>query len=135
MKKIFIFMILMTQIVFAKTASWYGKGFEGKPTASGYLYSSKQLTCASNSYPFGTVLKVTNKENKKSVVVVVIDRGAFTKKYKRSIDLSKRAFDEIAKTGEGLIKVDIKVVNQKHTFKYKHGNPKFTKKEYKEFLK
>lgn len=135
MKKIFIFMILMTQIVFAKTASWYGKGFEGKPTASGYLYSSKQLTCASNSYPFGTVLKVTNKENKKSVVVVVIDRGAFTKKYKRSIDLSKRAFDEIAKTGEGLIKVDIKVVNQKHTFKYKHGNPKFTKKEYKKFLK
>lgn len=135
MKKIFIFMILMTQIVFAKTASWYGKGFEGKPTASGYLYSSKQLTCASNSYPFGTVLKVTNKENKKSVVVVVTDRGAFTKKYKRSIDLSKRAFDEIAKTGEGLIKVDIKVVNQKHTFKYKHGNPKFTKKEYKKFLK
>ena len=135
MKKGFLFMFFISQIIFAKTASWYGKGFEGKPTASGYIYSSKQLTCASNSYPFGTVLKVTNKENNKSVIVVVTDRGSFSKKYGRNIDLSKKAFDEIADTGEGLIKVDIKVVNKNHTFKYKHGNPKFTKREYKKFLK
>ena len=60
MKRILILMIFMSQIVFSKTASWYGKGFEGKLTASGYIYSSDQLTCASNRYPFGTVLKVTN---------------------------------------------------------------------------
>lgn len=59
------------------TASWYGKGFEGKLTASGYVFDSNQLTCASNEYPFGTVLKVTNNENKKSVLVVVTDRGGF----------------------------------------------------------
>lgn len=135
MKKIILFMFLMTNILFAYTVSWYGKGFDGKPTASGYLYNSKELTCASNTYPFGTVLKVTNKENKKSVIVVVTDRGSFSKKYGRSIDLSKTAFNKIAKSGEGLIKVDIEVVNKKHTFKYKHGSPKFTHKEYKEFLK
>ena len=135
MKRILILMFFISQIVFSKTASWYGEGFEGKLTASGYIYSSDQLTCASNRYPFGTVLKVTNKENKKSVVVVVTDRGSFTEKYRREIDLSRKAFDKIAVSSEGLIKVDIEVVNKKHIFKYKHGKPKFTKKEYKKYLK
>ena len=135
MKRIFILIFLLSQIVFSKTASWYGKGFEGKLTASGYIYSADQLTCASNRYPFGTVLKVTNKENKKSVVVVVTDRGSFTEKYGREIDLSRKAFDKISFSSEGLIKVDIKVVNKKHIFKYKQGKPKFTKKEYKKYLK
>lgn len=135
MKRILILMIFISQIVFSKTASWYGKGFEGKLTASGYIYNSDQLTCASNKYPFGTVLKVTNKENKKSVIVVVTDRGSFTEKYGREIDLSRKAFDKIAVSSEGLIKVDIEVVNKKHIFKYKHGKPKFTKKEYKKYLK
>ena len=135
MKRILILMFFISQIVFSKTASWYGKGFEGKLTASGYVYSSDQFTCASNRYPFGTVLKVTNKENKKSVIVVVTDRGSFTEKYRREIDLSRKAFDKIAVSSEGLIKVDIEVVNKKHIFKYKHGKPKFTKKEYKKYLK
>ena len=107
MKRIFILIFLLSQIVFSKTASWYGKGFEGKLTASGYIYSADQLTCASNRYPFGTVLKVINKENKKSVIVVVTDRGSFTEKYGREIDLNKKAFDKIASSSEGLIKVDI----------------------------
>lgn len=135
MKKIILLMFLMSQIIFAKTASWYGKGFEGKLTASGYIFSSKQLTCASNRYPFGTVLKVTNKDNDKSVIVVVTDRGSFTEKYGREIDLSRKAFKKIADTDEGLIKVDVEVINKKHIFKYKHGKPKCTKKEYKKFLK
>lgn len=135
MKKILFLMLFLSQIVFSKTASWYGKGFDGKLTASGYVFSSKQLTCASNTYPFGTVLEVTNRENKKSVVVIVTDRGSFTEKYGREIDLSRKAFDKIASSSEGLIKVDIKVVNKKHIFKYKQGKPKFTKKEYKKYLK
>lgn len=116
------------------TASWYGKGFEGKVSASGYVYTSNQLVCASNDYPFGTVLKVTNKRNSKSVIVVVVDRGSFKKKYGRKIDLSKQAFAKIAKLGEGLIKVKIEVLSQKTAFKYKHGKPRFTKDEYVEFL-
>lgn len=134
-KKLLLFLFLISNIIFAKTASWYGKKFDGKLTASGYVYSSKELVCASNKYPFGTVLKVTNKENKKFVIVVVIDRGVFDKKYGREIDLSERAFKEIANKNEGLIKVDIKEISKKHIFKYKHGKPKFDSKEYKKFLK
>lgn len=116
------------------TASWYGKGFEGKLTASGYLYDSNQLTCASNDHAFGTVLRVTNKKNGKSVLVVVTDRGGF-KKYDRKIDLSKAAFSKIASPGHGLIDTKIEVVSTKHTFKYKHGSPKFTSTEYKKYIK
>lgn len=138
MKKFYLFVVyifIMGQVSFANVASWYGAKFENKLTASGYLYNSKQFTCAENTYPFGTVLKVTNKKNNKSVIVVVTDRGAFSEKYGRHIDLSKSAFDEIAIVGEGLIKVKIEVVNKKHTFKYKHGSPEFTKEEYEKYLK
>lgn len=134
MKKFLIILILISQTACGKVASWYGKGFEGKPTASGYLYDSRQYTCASNSHPFGTVLKVTNIENKKSVVVVVTDRGGFTK-MGRDIDLSKAAFSKIANPNAGLIKVKIKVLSKDKTFKYKHGNPVFTAKEYQKFTK
>lgn len=136
MKKGFflIFLLLICSTVVSATASWYGKGFEGKVSASGYIYTSNQLTCASNDHPFGTVLKVTNKKNKKSVVVVVLDRGNFKKKYGRKIDLSKSAFSKIARLPEGLIKVDIEVLSKKNAFKYKHGKPKFTKDEYEYYI-
>ena len=71
LKRLLIIAFLMSQTACGKVASWYAKGFEGKSTASGYIYDSRQYTCASNSHDFGTVLKVTNKENGKSVVVVV----------------------------------------------------------------
>ncbi|MCI6152443.1 septal ring lytic transglycosylase RlpA family protein [Fusobacterium perfoetens] len=136
MKKTFIIllMVILSISIYADKVSWYGKGFEGKLTASGYIFDSKQYTCASNKYPFGTVLKITNKENNKSVKVVVTDRGGF-EKYGRTLDLSKKAFSEISSLDKGIINANIKVVNQKNTFKYKKGNPKFTSKEYKNFLK
>jgi len=133
LKKIFIIMIFISQLAFAGTASWYGKGFEGKRTASGYRYNSSALTCASNKYPFGTVLKVTNKANKKSVVVVVTDRGGFHK-LGREIDLSRAAFSKIANTNQGLIKVDIQVLSKDNVFKSVRNSPKFTDKEYKKFV-
>jgi len=133
LKKIFITMIFISQLALGKTASWYGKGFEGKKTASGYRYSSNALTCASNRYPFGTVLKVTNKANKKSVVVVVTDRGGFHK-YKREIDLSKAAFKQIANINQGLIKVNIQVLSKDKTFKTVKNSPRFTDKEYHKFV-
>lgn len=135
MKKILFLMILITNIVFAKTVSWYGKGFEGKITSSGYIFDSSDMTCASNLYPFGTVLKVTNRANGKSVKVVVTDTGSFGKKYGRDLDLSKGAFQKIASLKIGIINADIKVINQKHIFKYKKGTPHFTKQDYRRFLR
>lgn len=135
LKKLLIIVLLISQTACGKVASWYGKGFEGKRTASGYIFDSRQYTCASNTYDFGTVLKVTNIANNKSVIVVVTDRGAFKKKYGREIDLSKAAFAKIANTNEGLIKVKIKVLNEKNTFRYKHGSPVFNAREYNKYVK
>ncbi len=135
LKKLLIIALLISQTACGKVASWYGKGFEGRSTASGYIFDSRQYTCASNAYDFGTVLKVTNKTNNKSVVVVVTDRGSFKKKYGRDIDLSHAAFVKIANPNEGLIKVSIKVLNDKNTFKYKHGSPVFNAREYNKYVK
>ena len=122
LKRLLIIAFLMSQTACGKVASWYAKGFEGKSTASGYIYDSRQYTCASNSHDFGTVLKVTN-------------RGSFGKKYGREIDLSKASFAKIANPNEGLIKVKIKVLNEKNTFKYKHGSPVFNAREYQKYVK
>src|ERR1700735_2221581 len=56
-------------------ASWYGKFFQGKTTASGEPFDENQLTCAHRSLPLGSVLRVTNLRNNKSVIVTVNDRG------------------------------------------------------------
>lgn len=111
-------------------ASWYADGFEGKVTASGYIYNSNQLTCASNEYPFGTVLNVTNVDNNKNVIVVVTDRGSFDRKYNRKIDLSKSSFSKIENVNKGLAKVKVEVISQDKTFRYKHGKPIFNYNNY-----
>lgn len=136
MKYFLLGMLLMVFVSCTSTgtASWYGNGFEGKLTASGYVYDSNQLTCASNKYPFGTVLRVTNKTNGKSVLVVVTDRGGFDK-YGREVDLSKAAFKKIATLNEGLIDTKIEVVSKRDVFKYKHGSPRFNSAEYKKYIK
>lgn len=114
----------------AEIASYYGKGFHGKLTASGYIYNKNQLTCASNKYKFGSVLKVINLENKKEVIVVVTDTGSFTKKYGRDIDLSEEAFRRLDKLGKGLLDVKIELVDDSKVFRYKHGGPVFSYNNY-----
>lgn len=86
-------------------ASWYGPGFENKRTASGERFSSKGLTAAHRSLPFGTKLKVTR--GKKSVHVVVNDRGPFHKG--RVVDLSKEAARQLDMLGKGTASVQIEV--------------------------
>jgi rare lipoprotein A len=56
-------------------ASYYGPGFEGKLTASGIPFDKSAMVAAHPSYPFGTVVRVTNLANKRQVVVRVVDRG------------------------------------------------------------
>lgn len=84
-------------------ASYYGQGFQGNLMANGKPFDKNKLTVAHKTIPFGTKLKVTNKRNGKSVVVTVTDRGPFIKG--RHLDLSERAFREIADTNRGIIKV------------------------------
>ena len=74
-------------------ASWYGREFEGRPTASGEIFDSSQLTAAHPSLPFGTRLVVTNQHNNKSVTVRVNDRGPFVAA--RIIDVSRAAAEQL----------------------------------------
>lgn len=90
--------------------SYYGKPFHGRKTASGKIYNMYDYTCAAiNSIKLGTMLKVTNIRNKKSIVVKVTDRGAFAK-YGRTLDLSYAAFNAIGNTKSGILKVKIERV-------------------------
>ncbi len=89
-------------------ASYYGDEFQGKKTASGEIYNKWDYTCAHRTLNFGTRLKVTNMENKKTVIVRVNDRGPFAKN--RIIDLSYAAAKEIDMLQKGVIKVKIEVV-------------------------
>ena len=90
-------------------ASYYGKGFDGKKTASGEIFDQNALTCAHRSLPFGTKLKVTRKSNGKSVVVRVNDRGPYSKK--RILDLSVAAAKQLDLEKAGHAEVVAEVVD------------------------
>jgi rare lipoprotein A len=89
-------------------ASYYADKFHGRRTASGALFDINKYTAAHKKFPFGTKLRITNEANGASVIVEVTDRGPFVKS--REIDLSKKAFMEIAKNrGVGAMNVTIEV--------------------------
>lgn len=90
--------------------SWYGAQFHNRKTASGERFDSGALTMAHPSLPFGTVAKVTNLRNGRSVVVRVNDRGPFVGK--RIADLSQAAATEIGMLRKGLAKVRIEVLGE-----------------------
>jgi rare lipoprotein A len=92
-------------------ASYYHQKFHGRRTASGKIFDNTALTAAHKKLPFGTKVKVTNEANGKSVIVEINDRGPFTKA--REIDLTKRAFTEIANKNAGVIYVTIEVIEEK----------------------
>ncbi len=77
----------------AAHASYYADKFHNHKTASGKKYDKNKYSAAHKKLPFGTIVKVTNEANGKSVIVEVTDRGPFVRS--REIDLSKRAFMEI----------------------------------------
>jgi peptidoglycan lytic transglycosylase len=88
-------------------ASWYGKFFQGKETASGEDYNMNSMTCAHRSLPLGSMVKVTNLRNHKSVILRVNDRGPVPRS--RIIDLSYAAarFLGFAKRGTAPVRVDL----------------------------
>lgn len=90
-------------------ASYYGDEFHGRKTANGERFDQNKLTAAHKQLPFGTRVRVVNRQNGKSVVVRVNDRGPFVKG--RIIDLSSSAFRSIASIRAGVVPVHIEVVN------------------------
>lgn len=90
-------------------ASYYSKKATGARTASGEKLHHDSLTCAHKTYPFGTMLKVTNVQNKKEVIVRVTDRGPHTRG--RIIDLSYAAAKEIGMLLQGVCTVEVQVYN------------------------
>jgi rare lipoprotein A len=105
--------VLLSTFCFAQTqtgkASFYADKFEGRPTASGEKYKHNKLTAAHKSLPFGTVIKVTNLKNDRSVEVVVNDRGPYVDG--RIVDLSKSAAEKLEFVNIGLADVRIEVVD------------------------
>jgi rare lipoprotein A len=91
-------------------ASYYSDSLEGHGTASGVPYRAAELTAAHLTLPFGTVVRVTNLANGKSVDVRINDRGPYVTG--RSIDLSKTAFGTIASLGSGIIYIEYEIITQ-----------------------
>jgi rare lipoprotein A len=87
-------------------ASWYGKEFHGRPTASGEIYDMHQSTAAHLTAPLGTYAVVTNLDNGQSVRVRINDRGPH--KRRRILDLSYEAARQIemVRTGSARVKVE-----------------------------
>ena len=97
-------------------ASWYGPGFHKRLTANGERYNMYALTAAHKELPFGSVVKVTNLDNNKSVIVRINDKGPVPKD--RGIDLSKAANEKI---NCNLCIVELKVLTVGNN-KYQHNS-------------
>lgn len=91
-------------------ASWYGAVFQGRKTASGEQYDMYAMTACHPTLPFGSLVKVINHFNHRSVVVKITDRGDLVDE-NRIIDLSYGAAEQLAMTKSGLAKVDLQVLS------------------------
>ena len=92
------------------TASWYGKDFHAKRTANGEKYDMNSLTAAHRTLPLPSIVKVTNLENGRSLVLRVNDRGPYAKN--RIIDVSKRASQLLGFFTQGTTKVRVEVMEK-----------------------
>ena len=94
------------------TASYYARKFDGRPTATGDIFSSLKYTAASNRLPLRTWVKVTNVRNQQSVMVLVNDR--MHPKNKRLIDVSRVAARDLGFVGRGLARVKVEICRNYH---------------------
>ena len=85
-------------------ASWYGRGFQGKRTATGERFDMNSLTCAHRTLPLGSWLRVTNLSNKRSTFVRVNDRGPYAPH--AIVDLSYAAAQKLGLLGNGDVRVE-----------------------------
>lgn len=95
-------------------ASYYGTYFHGKKTASGEKYDQYKLTAAHKTLPLGTIVKVTNTSNSKSVILKVNDRGPYVKG--RIIDVSTKAAELLGFRQKGTTHVKVEVISDKNGY-------------------
>lgn len=119
-----LFSLLTTAALFSQTqkasveygkCGYYADNLQGKKTSSGEKYDKNLLTCAHKSLPFGTKIKITRLDNKKSVVVRVNDRGPYLDGY--VTDISRKAAEAIGLIRDGVARVKVEVVNDQQTVK------------------
>jgi rare lipoprotein A len=89
-------------------ASWYGKPYHGRTTASGERYDMHEMTAAHQTLPFHTVVRVKNLDNGREVKVRITDRGPFVKG--RILDLSYKAARKLGMVEKGVVPVKITVL-------------------------
>lgn len=94
----------------AGIASFYADKYQGRLTANGERFNQFAMTAAHKTLPFGTVVRVINVRNGRSVIVRINDRGPFIKG--RIIDLSRSSFSRIADPREGIVETVIEVVDR-----------------------
>jgi rare lipoprotein A len=94
--------------IFRGNASWYGPKFHGKHTSNGEIYNMYDMTAAHKTLPMNTIVKVTNLNNGKSIVVRINDRGPFIAT--RIIDLSKTGASKIDMIGSGTAPVTLEIL-------------------------
>ncbi len=93
------------------TASWYGPTFHGNKTANGATFNTGSMTAAHRTLPLPSVVRVTNLENNRSVLVVVNDRGPFSKD--RIIDVSKKAAEALNFRTKGTARVRVQFLRDR----------------------
>ena len=91
-------------------AAYYARKIEGRRTASGVPFRNAEMMAAHRHYPFGTVLRVTNTSNQRSVDVTVVDRGPFGRRA-RILDLSRAAAERLGYIREGHADVKVEVLS------------------------
>lgn len=92
-------------------ASWYGGVFNGRKTASGERFNMYAMTACHPTLPFGSLVRVVNLKNHRSVVVRITDRGDLVEQ-DRIIDLSYGAAQKLAMVHVGLTQVELKVLKR-----------------------
>ena len=91
-------------------ASWYGPGFHGGNTANGEIYDQTALTAAHKTLPMPSLVRVTNLENGRSIVVRINDRGPFVNN--RIIDMTQRGAQLLGFDMNGTAKVRVQVLKE-----------------------
>ena len=101
--------------IYRGIASWYGTVFNGRKTASGETFDMNAMTACHPTLPFGSLVRVVNLRNRKSVVVRITDRGDLGSSNGRIIDLSYGAAQKLQMTQAGLARVSIEVLALGHS--------------------